>query len=187
MFGFSAKCLFVYYGMLVSTPGFEKHQFLFGTSYSLLKPHFKSEPNKSWNLSCANWMDSLVKSKGFDPCVCVRVLSATMNWWGISILLPQLIWCLDMHLEILQASFRFDLFLCVCVFMCMVCIPISHFAQLSQFPCSFWTVIRYFCHLVIMYELLFQCKLCFFPLMLNENYIAIFQYKRVLQQVLFTW
>jgi len=84
-------------------------------------------------------MDSLVKSKGFDPCVCVRVLSATMNWWGISILLSQLIWCLDMHLEILQAKFRFDLFLCVCVcvFMCMVCIPISHFAQLSQFPCSF--------------------------------------------------
>lgn len=64
-------------------------------------------------------MDSLVKSKGFDPCVCVRVLSATMNWWGISILLPQLIWCLDMHLEILQASFRFDLFLCVCVCLCV--------------------------------------------------------------------
>lgn len=60
-------------------------------------------------------MDSLVKSKGLDPCVSVLVLSATMNWWGISILLPQLIWCLDMHLEILQASFRCDLFLWVCV------------------------------------------------------------------------
>lgn len=49
----STKCLFFYYGMLVSTPAFKSINFFLNTSYLLLEPHFKSEPNKSWNLSCA--------------------------------------------------------------------------------------------------------------------------------------